>query len=278
MKTQRVIDVLLLSALICLGSCKKDTKENTLQPLGQLTTTARLSFTDNQINEGIATALDAADGTEDGSSDIRPVNCADIVLNSYLKTITIDFGGGCVNPITGRLRSGRITVGYNGDTYTTSTERTISFENFRFEDTLSMNGTFTQSNITRGNNKVNFSLSTTDFVFGFPGGRTQNLSGYNRNFIVDLGKDTRDISDNIVTVSGDMNGVNEEGEPYSVTITNPVVFNGACAAGHIFYPVSGAYDVRVGGKSKFNVSWGNGNCDKLVTISYPGNTIDVALK
>jgi hypothetical protein len=278
MKTLKIPALFLSLFLFVFISCNKDDKNTSTQPTTELSTTVQLSVADDQLNEGLATAMDAADGTEDGSADMRPVSCATITANLDLKTITIDFGSGCLNPVTGKTRSGKIIVGYTGSSYALATERTIRFENFKTVDTVTMNGEFTQSNIVRGNNKINFSLSTSDFTFLFPGGKTHVLVAYNHNFIVDLGNNIRDISDNSTTISGNTTGINTEGEPYSVTTTVPVVFNGECSASKIFYPVTGAYDVKIGNKPKFNISWGTGACDKVVTITYLGTTIDVALK
>jgi hypothetical protein len=278
MKTLKTPVLLLSSFLFVFISCNKDDKNNSVQPTTELSTTVQLSVADDQMNEGLAAAMDAADGIEDGSADMRPVSCAAIAVNLDLKTISIDFGSGCLNPVSGKMRSGKIIIGYTGSSYSLATERTIRFENFKTVDTVTMNGVFTQSNIVRGNNKVNFSLSSSDFTFLFPGGKTHVLVAYNHNFIVDLGNNIRDISDNSTTISGSSTGINTEGEPYSVTTTVPVVFNGECSASEIFYPVTGAYDIKIGNKPKFNVSWGTGACDKVVTITYLGTTIDVALK
>lgn len=278
MKTLNVPILFLSAFLFVFISCNKQDKSNSATLTTELSTTVQLSVADDQLNEGLATAIDAADGIEDGSADMRPVSCAAIAVNSDLKTITIDFGSGCLNPVTGKTRSGKIIVGYTGNSYALATERTFRFENFKTTDTVAMNGELTQSNILREDNKVNFSLSTTGFTFLFPGGKTHVLVEYNHNFIVDLGNNIRDISDNSTTISGNTTGVNTEGEPYSVITTVPVVFNGECSAGKIFYPVTGAYDVKIGNKPKFNISWGTGACDKVVTITYLGTTIDVALK
>lgn len=278
MKTLKAFLFFLPLLSILFISCTKNDKSGKTQPTTELSTTVQLSIVEDQLNEGLAAAMDAADGTEDGNADLRPLSCATITTNTYLKTITVDFGPGCPSPVTGRLRRGKITIGYTGDSYLLSTERTFRFENFKSIDTVIINGTFTQTNILRADNKVSYSLSSSDLELLFPGGKTHTIVSYNHNFIVDLGNNIKDIGDNLTTISGSSTGINMEGEPYSVTTTVPVVFNGECSAAKIFYPVAGAYDIKIGNKSKFNVSWGTGTCDKVVTISYLGTTIDVALK
>ena len=278
MKTFKLTSFFVLALITVVVSCKKDESKSNTQPATEVATSDQVSVTDDQVTEGVTTAMDAADGTEDGSADLRPVSCATITANADTKTITIDFGTGCTNPLTGRTRSGKIIVGYTGTNYKQATERTIEFVNYKTVDTVTLNGTFTQSNIVRTNNSVNFTLSSSNFTFLFADGKTHTLVTYTRNFIINLGANLRDFSDNTTTISGSTTGINKEGEAYSVTITTPVVIKGECALDHIFYPATGMYDIKIGNRPKFTLSWGSGACDKVVTIVYLGITIDVTLK
>ena len=267
-----------LILIIVIVSCKKDESKNNTQPATEVSTSDQVSVTDGQVTEGVSTAMDAADGTEDGSADLRPVSCATITPDAAAKTITIDFGTGCVNPVTGRTRSGKIIVGYTGTNYKQATERTIEFVNYKTVDTVTLNGKFTQSNIVRTDNSVSFTLSASNFTFLFLNGKTHTLVTYTRNFIINLGANLRDFSDNTTTISGSTTGINKEGEAYSVTITTPVVVSGVCALDHIFYPTTGAYDIKIGSRPKFTFSWGTGACDKIVTVTYLGTSVDITLK
>jgi hypothetical protein len=279
MKTLKTAGLFIVVFTVMLASCNKDeSKSNGTQPTTELSTTVQVSVVDDQVNEGIATAMDIADGVEDGSADLRPLNCATIVTNGTQKTISIDFGTGCTNPVTGKTRSGKIVIGFTGDTYQLATQRTIRFVNYKTVDSVMLNGLFTQSNIVRVDNTVSFTLATTDFTFLFSDGKTHMLVTYTRDFMINLGSLPRDFSDNTTTVSGNTTGINKEGEAYSVNIITPVVFKGECAAIGIFYPATGAYDIKIGNKPQFNLSWGTGMCDKVVTITYLGNTIALALK
>ena len=278
MKTSKLSPFLILAIIMMVVSCKKDESKNDTQSSTELSTSNQVSFTDDQVTEGIVTAMDAADGTEDGSADLRPASCAIITANADTKTITIDFGTGCVNPVTGYTRSGKIIVGYTGTTYAQATERTIEFVNYKTVDTVTLNGTFTQSNIVRTDNTVEFTLSATNFTFLFTDGKTHTLVDFTRNFVINLGADHRDFTDNTTTISGSTTGINKEGETYTVTITSPIVISGACALDHIFYPASGSYDIKIGSRPKFTLTWGTGACDKIVTVIYLGISVDITLK
>ncbi len=108
--------------------------------------------------------------------------------------------------------------------------------------------------------------------------KTHTLVNYTRGFIINLGANLRDFTDNTTTISGSTTGINKEGEAYNVTITTPVVVSGACALDNIFYPSSGAYDIKIGNRPKFSLTWGTGACDKVVTVVYLGISIDITLK
>lgn len=278
MKTLRSAGFFIPAMTFILISCSKKDTGNTLQPNTELATVCQVSVTDEQVNEGILTAMDAADSTEDNSADMRPLGCAIVTTNIDTKTITVDFGSGCVNPLTGDIRSGKIVIIYSGDSYSNATQRTFQFQNFKSMDSITLNGTFTQNNIVRVANTVGFTLSTSDFTFLWKSGKTHTIASYERNFTIDLGSNLRDLSDNTTTVSGNATGINKDGESYSITTITPVVFRGACSVSRIFYPTTGTCDIRIGGKPKFNVSWGSGACDKIITITFPGNSFDVALQ
>ena len=278
MKTFKFSSFFILAVVMMIVSCKKDDSKHDTQSATELSTSNQVSFTDDQVTEGIATAMDAADGTEDGSADLRPASCATITANADTKTITIDFGTGCLNPVTGRSRSGKIIVGYTGTTYAQATARTIEFVNYKTVDTVTLNGTFTQSNIVRTDNSIAFTLSTSNFTFQFTDGKTHTLVTFTRDFIINLGANLRDFSDNTTTITGNTTGINKEGEAYTVTITTPVVISGACALDYIFYPASGSYDIKIGSRPKFTLTWGTGACDKIVTVVYLGISVDITLK
>jgi hypothetical protein len=278
MKTLRLASFLILLVIGVLISCSKNETAENPPPTAELATVCQVSVTDEQINEGILTAMDAADSTEDGYADIRPLGCAIVTTNIDTKTVTVDFGTGCVNPMTGDVRSGKIIIVYAGDSYATATERTFEFQDFRSIDSITLNGTFTQNNIVRTGNTVGFTLTSSDFTFLLNSGKLHTLVSYEGNFSVDLGKNIRDLSGHTTTVSGSSKGINKDGLPYSINTITPFVFSGQCAVSRIFYPISGACDVKIGNAPKFNISWGNGACDKIITVSFPGNTIDVVLQ
>jgi len=278
MKTLRSVLVFVSAATFILISCAKKETETVKQPTTELATVCQVSVTDEQITEGILTAMDAADGTEDGGVDMRPLGCVVVTTNTTAKTITVDFGTGCVSPLTGAMRSGKIIIGYTGASYLTAAQHSFRFENFKTTDSITLNGTMIQSNIVRSLNTVGFNLNTNGFTFLMRSGRTHTINTYEKNFSINLGNDARDLSDNITTVSGNVTGTNKDGDLYSITTISPFIFSGQCAASRIFYPTTGACDVRIGDKPKFDVLWGRGDCDKIVTISFPGNTIDVVLQ
>lgn len=278
MKTLKISVLLFFVSTSIIISCKKDESSAGKQSGNEVSTSVQVSVSDDQVTDGILSAMDAADGTEDGSADLRPATCVTVTANADLKKITVDFGSGCTSPVSGRNRSGKIIITYVGANYIQATQRSFQFVNYKTIDTVTLNGTFVQSEIAHTASAVSFNVTTSEFTFLFNDGKTHTLTTYSRNFVIDLGANLRDFADNTTTITGNTIGVNKEGQVYSVDITTPVVFKGTCVAEHIFYPASGSYDVKIGNYPKFALSWGSGSCDKILTVSYLGYSADIVLK
>lgn len=278
MKILKASVLLFFVTTTIIISCKKDESSTSKQSGSEVSTSVQVSVSDDQVTDGILSAMDAADGTEDGNADLRPASCVSVTANADLKKITVDFGSGCTSPVSGRNRSGKIIITYTGANYIHATSRSFEFVNYKTIDTVTLNGSFVQSEIAHTASTVSFNLTTSDFTFLFNDGKTHKLTTYARNFVIDLGENLRDFADNTTTITGNTIGTNKEGQVYSVDITTPVIFKGSCAAEHIFYPASGSYDVKIGNYPKFTLSWGSGNCDKIMTVSYLGYSADIVLK
>ncbi len=277
MKTLKMRALLFFTVALFIISCKKD-ESSSGKSGSEVSTSVQLSISDDQVTDGILAAMDAADGEEDGGVDLRPVTCVNITSNQDQKKVTVDFGAGCPSPISGRTRSGKIIITYNSEGLIDATERTFEFINYKTVDSVTLNGVFVQSNISRTSSSIDFDLSTSDFTFLFSDDKTHLITSYDRHFAVNLGDNLRDYTDNTTMITGNTIGVNKEGQTYNVEITTPVTFKGSCAAEQIFYPASGSYDVKIGNYPKFTLSWGDGNCDKIPKVSYLGFSADIVLK
>ncbi len=262
---------------IILFACKKDNNSGGTKSTTEVSTTEQVSISDDQVNDGLSNAMDAADGNEDGNVQFRENGCAVVTADTTNKTITVDFGTGCVSPITGRTRSGKIVIGYTGPNYLHATQRTFQFINYHSRDSVLLNGVFVMSNIGYTASTVSFTLTTSDFNFQFNDGTSHILSSFTRNYTIDLGANIFDNSDNVITITGSTTGINRESENYILTITSPVIIKGECTVQHNFYPAAGTYDVQIANKPKFSFSWGSGTCDKMVSVTIFGATMDINL-
>jgi hypothetical protein len=68
-------------------------------------------------------------------------------------------------------------------------------------------------------------------------------------------------------VSGSAAGMNRRGIAYSMKTTQPLVYKRSCALNNqVYLAVAGTKELVVGDK-KISIDYGDGTCDKLVTVS-----------
>ena len=276
---------LLVPALcgILLFSCKKDKTDSGDRSV-QTNTAAQTSLAENFLNDGVNTAIDLNDGTEDNSGVFRNSQagrvyaCATVTHNLANRTVTIDFGTSPCTGADGHARSGKIIITYTGPR-DSSTARTIQFQNYK-RDSVNMNGTLTMGNITRTGQVSSFTLETTggNFVFTFDAGGTFVVTAFSRTYTINRGLLPFDLSDNTTSITGSVfTGINRQGQNFSVEIVNAILFKGICTLSGIYYPAEGTHRITVNNLPSYTIDWGTGTCDKVVTLTILGQTYTLTL-
>lgn len=194
--------------------------------------------------------------------------CATVTKDTENKTVTIDFGDGCVGPY-GRERSGKIIIAYSGVVGDSISNRIITFENY-FVNHREVSGTIGLRDIAindAGNLQSTKHLADLKVTFPngeyvvFNGSRTRELlSGYADN----------DPSNNVYKITGSISGQSTTGRSFTDEITTPIIANWSCAAVGNFARVSGVVEMtRLGGyvARKRLVNYGDGECDNIVTVT-----------
>jgi hypothetical protein len=187
------------------------------------------------------------------------------------RTITIDFGDVNCTASNGRLRRGRINVAYTGRYRDQGTVITITPQNYYVNNNLVL-GTKTVTNMGLDSNDhpyftvvVNGSLTAADgsWVATHQAQRIRTwIAGYN----------TPELSDDEYLITGTGNGVNRNGLPYALTITQPLHVKLSCP-----FIVAGTVQITPASRPTRTIDYGNGSCDSTFTVSVNGHTFTITI-
>lgn len=187
--------------------------------------------------------------------------------------ITINFGTGCTDS-KGNVRTGIINVEFIGKRFLPASKIITTFDGYTING-IQIEGTRTVTNIsgsTEGNPKFSIVLI---------GGKATWPDGTTATRIVDRTREwirgANPLNDEWI-VDGTSSGTNRNGVAYTVEITTPLVYKRECAIGkRVFLPVEGVKELTTA-NNKITIDYGNGDCDKTVTVTINGRSKTVEVK
>ncbi len=196
------------------------------------------------------------------------MSCAEVTHDEENMTITIDYGDGCTDP-RGRFRSGMILISYTDHRYVPGATRVVTFDNFVI-DSVMVEGTRTITNVSEDSEgAIVFNVTLEGGRLTFPDGTfATRESNFTRTWL--RGSDP--LEDEGYR-EGSSSGVNREGENYTVTIIERIIFKRDCSRRKFFIPVAGVKEV-VKGETVAIVDYGDGECDNLYTVTVNGVTTE----
>ncbi|MCI4671417.1 MAG: hypothetical protein MRZ79_24965 [Bacteroidia bacterium] len=207
-----------------------------------------------------------------GSARALTNACVTITNDSVNRVLTIDFGTGCVGP-DGRTRSGQIVIDYTRRLYWPGATLSVSLVNYmvdsvaiagtktytnlmqNFRDTLSLNVTLSGGSMTlaNGNSATRSFTRTTTWVRG-------------ANPALDE-----------FWVDGSLQGSRFNGNAFTRTINNTLVFRRGCRRRGVHNPVEGTVTITRSNGPNIEVDFGNGACDTFADVTVNGNTRTIDL-
>ncbi len=197
-----------------------------------------------------------------GSPDLNPIG-----------DITIDFGAGCEDP-RGNVRSGKIIVHFEGRRFLPGSSLTVTFENYVING-ITLNGTRVLTNIAESTEvSPKFRVYLNGSV-EWPDGTTATREHcYEREWIRALNplNDEWHVTQCANTDEWPHNfaatGINRRGVEYEVAIVTELVYRRGCPIA-----VSGVKEfTNVATGKVVIVDYGDGDCDRAITISVDGNS------
>jgi hypothetical protein len=241
------------------------------------------SITANQIFVLAQDVLDATSGvlSEEGIAIERPAgspaNCSPALVREYIQdlshydtaiyagTIIMDYGNGstCENP--NAVKKGKIEdfftyiINYR-DAITFSVKQTVTFTDF-VRDSLKYDGTLKLTAETGSPD----TLKTQGSKITYKDGSSIKWNGV---LIYDP-SDPEAVNGNR-KISGNIYSSSNEGNPFTATIITPLRYQ-FCAGENSLTPVAGRIEIKVNQYTSI-VDYGDGECDRLFTITVKGNT------
>lgn len=236
----------------------------------------------NISNEGLEYSVNDPDGKTERIWYLSN-GCATITVNpawpdtTFPKNITIDFGTGC-SGMDGRVRSGKVMISSTGRYRSPGASWTVSTENY------SINGIgvdATRSVENQGYNDQNhmvFKVENTLKKVTRPDGRSFSYSttherswveGIETNFFDD---GISGIQDDVYWITGGGSGVNSDGNPFSVAITDKLVVELDCPN-----VVSGVLEISPEGRPTRILDYGDGTCDNSAIVTINDGTFQIIL-
>jgi len=265
-----------------LFSCQKDLSSGSNQTVteeqataySEESTIAEASFDDA---EDIATT--AADEENNASEygfngRFRPLftelraaigNCADITItpddSTYPKTITIDFGNGCLG-LDGKFRSGAIIIHLTAPLRRPGSVVTITFRNF-YVNRVHLEGTKIISNLSEPP-AHKWSVQVVGGKVTFPSGRGYSYQSIKVKTQVG-GMDTRIVRDDVYELTGRSQTEFNSGLTITLNTETPLVKKVACP-----WISDGKLKIRINDRVLF-LDYGfpdNGQCDNKALLTW----------
>ncbi len=293
----KLILALLLSGLILFNSCKKDSTTNSNDPNPTLTVEAAQSdaVSDAQFDDvfNITMGVQSSDVGEDigigtGSgiiynrtSDASSSKGADSVarcftvtvdpatLHVFPKTVTIDFGDGCLGK-DGKLRKGKIITTYTGPMFVSGSKATTTFDNYNV-DSFHIEGTHEIENTSTAT-VLSWSVKIT-------GGKITNTlnnkwrqwDGVRIHKQVEGSDTPYNLLDDVYQITGNATGSNSEGVSWTSNITDPLLRKFTCR-----WIGQGKIEITRNNNHAV-LDFGDGTCDNKVTITINGISYNISL-
>ena len=217
------------------------------------------------IGEG--ESVDSVGGPRCFTITITPQN-----TTVFPKTVTLDFGNGCLGK-DGRTRRGKIITEYTGKMAVPGSKATTSFDNY-YVDSVKVEGVHSIQNNSTSNNRI-FNVIVTNGKLSKPSG---NYTAWNKNKIwfQTEGNGTPNFPlDDEFSITGSANGTVKKGTKtlqWSHNILQAVIRRFVCP-----WAVKGQVSITRNARA-FVLDYGNGVCDNKATITINGNTYNITLR
>lgn len=208
-------------------------------------------------------------GRVDSSSRCFTVTVTPNTLHVFPKTVTIDFGTGCLGR-DGKLRKGKIVTMYTGPMVIPGSKATTTFVNYSV-DTFKIEGTHSVENVSTSN-QLALNVKVVDGKITNTNSGKWKRWNSNKTITQTEGNGTPAYAlDDVFKVTGSANGSNSEGAVWTATITEPLIKKFICP-----WIVKGKVQITRNNNLAI-LDYGNGDCDNHAVITINGTAYNITL-
>lgn len=267
---------LLPFAAVCLvlafTACKKDDgaapDPTPSYDYASATDEARIEDAFNDMLAQVDNAA-AANGLRDTDDPCAPTITFDTTATPH--TLTVDFGPVDCTALNGRVRRGKLRVGFTGPYAHPGTVITITPQDYYVND-HHVTGTKTVTNMgVNGEGQPYFDV-VVDGALTAPDGSWTATHQAHRTRTWIAGHGTPDPLDDVYRITGGGSGVDRHDVAYTVSITSPLRVAVGCP-----YITQGAVTVTAAGGTTWSVDYGNGACDANFSVTVNGHTFPLVI-
>ncbi len=265
-----VLTLLVFSLL----SCNSDTDDILKEPdLTIVTDDYQISQAFEDLDYITLTALDNSGLGARMTKDISITEIcatAKATLDENGKKITIDFGAGCTSS-NGITRKGKIILTYSGNLLFPGAKVIANFDGYFVNDKkIEGTRTITNTGIDFLTSSVSLAVKVENGKITWPNNTFVTIAS-DQIRLVKLGDEGYDAS-----ITGTATGKSRDGVNYKSLVIDPLIVKQSCVASGVWVPGAGELQFQYGGM-EVTVDYGDGSCDKLVKITYPGGSKEVTL-
>lgn len=278
----KIVSLSFIATIVLVSSCKEEER---------LTATDTQDISEESLTDAYFQDIDDIGGVAIGSPDEDQfsggrtsgtititddrLKCAEITiqatgtLENPTGLITVDFGAGCVDNRL-NVRKGKLKFAYNGWRFVPGSTVTVTTENYFIND-IKLEGTRTSTNIQGSTSEApKFNVVLSNGKATFPDG---SIAERESNITWEWIRAANPSDDYlIISQASTAEGVTRGGRAYEVSLIEALKYKRFCGIA-----VDGIKRYVIDGDKEILIDFGDGNCDKSVTVTVNGVTRNVSV-
>ncbi len=223
------------------------------------------------IEQDVSESIDEFGSNSSEERDNCPIVTLEQPKGIWPNKITLDYSeAGCTK--AGRTYKGIVTIDQTGPMNELGSIRQITFNEF-FVEGVKIEGSKTITNIESPSPGLTSSyLIQVDQTLTYPNGSSATFqSTRTRTWLT--GENTAPRIDDSWQITGEAMGVNRNNQPYTLTITTPLVKKFSCN-----WISQGEVLLTVNNKTA-TINYGDGTCDREAQVTFPnGNSKEIKIR